>query len=158
MPRRRPRLLPWSAATLTVAILLALLFSTRFQLYLSTATGYDMALLAGWLHLTYFDPSMGGKLRIAATAPTGLGLYWSTNQWQLKLNFAFDRDRSGWYVNIPLWCPLLLSATATAFLYRRSRHLPNLCPHCHYNLRGLPPSPTGQISCPECGKHHAPVK
>lgn len=61
-------------------------------------------------------------------------------------------------IRAPLWPLILLNAAALVWSYRRSRHLPNHCPKCHYNLRGLPPSPNGQISCPECGKHHASVK
>lgn len=29
---------------------------------------------------------------------------------------------------------------------------PGFCPHCSYDLRGLPPEPDGRTTCPECGQ------
>ncbi len=50
-----------------------------------------------------------------------------------------------WYM--PLWCPLILVALPTAYLYNRDRRPPpGHCLKCSYDL-------TGNVSgvCPECG-------
>jgi hypothetical protein len=52
------------------------------------------------------------------------------------------------FLLVPLWLPLLLVATPTAFLwYRNRRPPPGHCQKCGYNL-------TGNVSgrCPECGE------
>ena len=143
MPRR-PRLLLWSATILTLVLLLSLLLSSRFALLISTSAGYELSLVAGWIQASHFEQEQ-------FLSPVVPGLRCGVIPWQLKWNFAFDHDSTGWLLNIPLWCPLLLSASATAFLWRRSRHLPGHCPQCRYNLQALPPSSNGKVSCPECG-------
>ena len=57
-----------------------------------------------------------------------------------------------WYVEAPLWLPLLLIAAPTAYLWRTDRRAkPWQCPKCRYDLRGL----DGGV-CPECGHELKP--
>lgn len=52
----------------------------------------------------------------------------------------------GWYVRIPLWLPLTITALLIWRWYRRHRPRPGTCRNCGYDL-------TGNVSgrCPECG-------
>jgi len=59
---------------------------------------------------------------------------------------------SGAHVRAPLWLPLLLIATPTAYLWRTDwRAKPWQCAKCRYDLRGL----EGEV-CPECGESIVP--
>ena len=69
--------------------------------------------------------------------------------WAIRENTNLS---TGWVIHvtaiwIPLWLPLLLIATPTAyFWYTDRRAKPWQCPKCRYDLRGL----DGGV-CPECG-------
>jgi hypothetical protein len=53
--------------------------------------------------------------------------------------------------SLPLWIPAALGVAAT-FIAWRDRPGPHLqCPHCRYDLRGLPRLPDQPPFCPECG-------
>jgi hypothetical protein len=92
-------------------------------------------------------------LRGRQTLQIGRPAMWlSSGGYGLNLPFTIDtgNGQGASYcreVFVPLWFPLLLIATLTAFAFRRARRPPpGHCRICGYNL-------TGNVSgiCPECG-------
>jgi len=86
-----------------------------------------------WVHSIGVEPSLGG---IGFRPPI-------VQRVRLPANVTYR------FVELPLWIPLLIVATPTAFLWYRDRARipPGHCQHCGYDL-------TGNISgqCSECGK------
>jgi hypothetical protein len=56
-----------------------------------------------------------------------------------------------WFVTVPLWCPFVVLAGASAGLFALKRHPRGCCRGCGYELRGL----VRGAACPECGRKAA---
>ena len=72
----------------------------------------------------------------------------SETHWRPILRRTTIGNRTGWYVCLPLWVPLLVLVIPTALLWWRDRRPPpGFCQVCGYNLTGLP-----EPRCPECSQ------
>ena len=111
----------------------------------------------------YFNFAAGGVslgaitekyVRSVAGFPSSSWFGWRTQSIKphMFLWFAWQDNPMAWYLQVPLWAPLLMALLPTAFAGRldalaRRRARVGACPQCHYDRGGLAP---GAV-CPECG-------
>ena len=140
---------------LLVAIAIGTMF-VRYS-YLWVAEGDDgigrfVAVGDGSLHFAY-EPrgsSYAGSLEYAVGDLTGFSTGFRTS-WYWWFVVEGDPGNIFWLI-VPLWVPLSLIATPTAYLWHTDRRAkPWQCPKCRYDLRGL----DGGV-CPECGHELKP--
>lgn len=146
------RRLKWAGTALTALVLLSYGVSTKVncQLALSlneTSTQWaNLGLAEGRVALILWD--------MDSVAP-GSNLKdprFEVTEFSLDPSFFITGGKS-WgttahLIAVPLWFPLLLIATSTAYLWHTDRRAkPWQCPKCRYDLRGL----DGGV-CPECGE------
>jgi hypothetical protein len=136
-PRRRLRWwLKWIGTFLCWVLVVAWVCSLRWWFGYSCGT-QDPTIFVAHGTAGFDDPSVVFQRGwYAIKTPRGVEVVW--------------RPRSDLrsYAIVPLWCPFVLIAGITAFLWWRDRRLPpGHCRKCGYNL-------TGNVSgvCPECGE------
>ena len=133
----------WGGLTVSVALLLLLLVSTRRSIqYQSERPAIE------------FNACYGSvSFNTGWVADKG----WHSNEvsypGRVKWWFNYAKSPDDVYGSMPLWVPVALTSAATAFACRlevlaRRRAMTGKCNACGYNLAGLSPA----AACPECGK------
>ena len=168
LPRFRA-LMKWSGLTLCVLIFALWLASGWYEFDYALTFGQQparfvsirvMASSAVIVHLSPPPPdppsahlSHGSPLQFPLSSRTSAITIWrndATFQWWWRWSFWSEALPNGGIFRIPLFVPLLITATISGFLFYRDRKVrPGLCAVCRYNLRGLPPTTS---KCPECGR------
>lgn len=68
------------------------------------------------------------------------------SRWGWRSRVGAGRQNGVYWIQVPLWLPLLVVALPTAWLWLRDRRRPGRCRRCGYDLTGLAGG-----RCPECG-------
>jgi hypothetical protein len=149
-PSRTRRVLKWVGTVLCGVLMLPYAFSGYRLQWTQLDGGHTVRMHNGYIQYGWASGGVrfgriglreGQRFRVSRVP------YWPVLLWPPVYVF---RNPPG-SVRVMFWLPLLLVATATAFLwYRDRRPPPGFCRRCGYNL-------TGNVSgiCPECG---TPVK
>jgi hypothetical protein len=144
------------AATIDAGILLATV--VVFSILLASVSfgctrrsdGIEVTVASGWLQLSHAN-----SIPLLGSEPVLQSLLAVRRVWdhpaELRWNFVFDHDASGWLLNIPLWAPWVILGVPTFVRWRsrwRRRRSIGHCDRCGYDLSG---SIAATPRCPECG-------
>src|SRR5579862_6423400 len=141
--------LKWSGASVCLLIAATWLASRWYELGVVVNTGssgYGCAVMAGELALITTDAPDRGlrpwhpRFTLTRTDLNAWMWWFHWNRWTNFINVS--------QCFIPLWTVLLpFAGTSLWVVVRSHRATVGVCPHCRYNLSGLPPN----SPCPECG-------
>jgi len=135
--------LKWVGTAACGVLIVAWTVSLQFNIWSQVSSRYLIAIVGGCLLLEKVPPGQGSGVWPQAR-PAG-PLYW----WpELNRAVYIQKTHWEWYMRVPIWCFLGITAVPTIWLWYRDRRRlsPDHCQHCGYNL-------TGNVSgtCPECG-------
>ncbi|CAG0996178.1 hypothetical protein PHYC_02577 [Phycisphaerales bacterium] len=140
MHSRTRKVLKWSAAAATLALLAIWVCTRWFYLWLITSAGITIHINSG---LIAFG-SVGSNPGVTA----GLTLQRHSRPRALRLWFESTPPGSLPYFALPLWLPAVAFAALTVIAWRGGRPpSEGFCAACAYDRRGLDPA----AACPECG-------
>lgn len=137
--------LKWFGAAASLLLLSLWLMSLWKIIYWWDGSGSNATITRGYLGIVY-----GQHIPLSNIFNSS---HWTISQSPpVPSVWSFNLSIANRFLIIPLWAPFILSFMFTLLAWQRDRALSlrarqRVCPHCNYNLSGLPPT----AKCPECG-------